>query len=147
MGIVAVAALAEIVDQMLPPVSKTATGRLTSSTAIAGNCSSRPAAQRYSIATVDKAFILETQADRFCEMRIAIGGLSAQHPHNGDRRLLAAGGTCQRRRASETQHKFAPPHVRPLAESIVPAQARLMKVARVKTRKPGRRAEAGISTP
>ena len=51
MGIVAVAALAEIVDQRLPPVTKTATWTVDQITAIAGNCSSRPAAQRYSIVT------------------------------------------------------------------------------------------------
>src|SRR4029453_11523663 len=52
MGMVAVDALAKIAAQLLPPVSKTVTGRLTSSTAIAGSCSSRPAAQRYSILTL-----------------------------------------------------------------------------------------------
>jgi hypothetical protein len=62
-------------------------------------------------------------------MRIAIGGLSAQHSHDRDCRLLTARGNCRRRHTTHAQQEFAPPHVSPLPESIVAAQARLMKMA------------------
>ena len=78
MGIVAVAALAEMVAQRLPPVSKTATWtvdqfyRHRRQLLVMACC---PAVFDLDVLPVDKAFIFETQADSFCEMRITFGGL------------------------------------------------------------------------
>src|SRR5262245_64022146 len=82
MGIVAVAALAEMVAQRPPPASNTATGRFTSSTAIAGNRSSWPAAQRYSILTfcpvvaTDAPLALSYSMDPFEDSRGHFGSIA-----------------------------------------------------------------------
>src|SRR5215467_12281095 len=60
---------------------------------MAGNRSSRPSAQRYSIRTFlpfDKALLLEAEMKRFNEMRIAICGLPNQHANHRRQRLLRA---------------------------------------------------------
>jgi len=78
--------------------------------------------------TIDEAFIFEAQAGSFCEMRITLGGLSAQHSHHRDPLLLRVRTERPHCRYTANQgNEGSPSHVPPSVRGIVPTKTGLLE--------------------